>query len=182
MLGGRRLAVVVLACCAGGCVSSYRYPDPKVASPAAAETRAQDEELAVRLAVPRFTEHLFLNGLEGYGARPVETEVPPTRGRFVSVTVREVPNSAGEQAWGMVAATTCFIIPAYSDTAGYDVSFDTTIDGRPARHYEYEARTTVWAWVGLAPFAWANTLTPSRDDAFSGVVRQFLADSSKDGF
>jgi hypothetical protein len=175
--------VLVLASCTFGCVSSYRYPDPKDAGAAKVQSRTTaDEELAVHLDVPRFEKQLFLDEFESYGKKTVEATVPPTRGRFVSVTVREVPNSAGEQLWGMLAVTTGFIIPAYSDTAGYDVSFDTAIDGEPARHYEYEARTTVWVWAGLAPFAWANSLTPSRDDAFSGVVRQFLADSFKDGF
>jgi hypothetical protein len=174
--------ILVLSCCASGCVSSYRYPDPKAAEVAEVDAPTRDGELAVRLEVPRFDEQLFLDELRGYGAEPIETKAPPARGRFVSVTVREVPNSPGEQVWGMLAVSTCFIIPAYSDSAGYDVSFDTYIDGNPARHYEYETRTTTWAWAGLAPFAWANLLTPSRDDAFSGVVRQFLTDSSKDGF
>ena len=77
---------------------------------------------------------------------------------------------------------TCFIIPAYSESSGYDVSFDTFLDGQPIHHYSYQARATVWAWVGLAPAVWVNLLTPSRHDAFAGITRRFLADSAKWGF
>src|SRR5688572_24126604 len=131
--------ILVLLVCVSGCVSSYRYPDPKIAAVAERQAPARDEELAVRLTVPRFNKQLFLDGLNATGKKTVETSLPPARGRFVSVSVREVPNSAGEELWGMLAVSTGFIIPAYSDTAGYDVSFDTYIDGRPLRHYEYEA-------------------------------------------
>jgi hypothetical protein len=82
----------------------------------------------------------------------------------------------------MVAAATSFILPAYSDTSGYDVSFDTFIDGQPIHHYVYETRATTWAWAGLAPAVWVNWLTPSRDDAFAGIARRFLADSVTNGF
>ncbi len=177
-------SIVALVFGVSGCISSYRYPQPNAAPAVARDDRAapSDGKLAVNLSVPRGHEQLFLNGLRGLGAEPVEAEQPPAEGRFVRVTVREVPDAPGERVWGMVAQTTGFILPAYSNSSGYDLSFDTFVDGQPVRHYAYETRATTWAWAGLLPVVWVNWLTPSHDDAFSGVVRQFLADSRNDGF
>ena len=167
---------------ATGCVSSYRYPEAKSGPVRDVESAAwKTHELGVKVS-PHTQRAAFIEAFRRYGAVAFEAEATPVRGRFVRVTVREVPNSPGEQSWGMVAAATSFILPAYSDTSGYDVSFDTFIDGQPIHHYVYEARATTWAWAGLAPAVWVNWLTPSRDDAFAGIARRFLADSATNGF
>jgi hypothetical protein len=82
----------------------------------------------------------------------------------------------------MLSVATCFIVPAYSDSSGYDVDYVTYVDGSPAHHYHYEARVTGWAWVVLTPVVWVNWLTPSRSDAFSDIGHRFLDDSFQDGF
>jgi hypothetical protein len=166
-----------------GCVSGYRYPDTKV--PTATESAPRSLPTAHNFSVsivPPTQRAVFLEAMRSSGAQPLEAPTAPARGRFVRITVREVPASPGAQGWGMLASTTCFIIPAYSESSGYDVSFDTFLDGQPIHHYAYEARATVWAWVALTPVVWVNLLTPSRHEAFAGITRRFLADSAKWGF
>jgi hypothetical protein len=163
-----------------GCISSYHYPD----SPASIGEGAvsPDAALGVKVDAPRLAKRPFLDGLRGYGAEPVEMDAPPAAGRFVRVTVREVPSTPATKLWEATSAATWFILPLYSDSSGYDVAFDTFIDGRATHHYEYETRVAGWAWIGLAPLAWVDLLTPSRGDAFAGITRRFLIDCLDDGF
>lgn len=163
-----------------GCISSYQYPDSK--APGGQVAVSSHAALGVQVDAPRLAKQPFLDGLRGYGAKPVEMDEPPRAGRFVRVTVREVPATPATKLWEATSAATWFILPLYSDSSGYDVAFDTFVDGRATHHYEYETRVAGWAWIGLAPVAWVDLLTPSRGDAFAGITRRFLIDSFDDGF
>lgn len=185
-LGGRWPAWLLLLWLPGvapGCIARYGFP--QLASPAAAVGRPSvaTAPLAVKLAVPRRQEAFFVSRLEAGERGPVSlVDTVPARGRFVSITVTEVPNSVSAQIWGTLALMTCFILPAYSTTSGYDLSFDTFVDGQPQGSYRYEVRETIVVWVGLLPAIWGNFLTRSRSDAFSDTIDRFVADSRKAGF
>jgi hypothetical protein len=163
-------------------VASYRYPDAKAPAPAPAASATWKRAALGVEVVPPTEQAVFVEGLRSYGAAALAVSAVPEQGRYVRVSVFEVPPSMAATAWGKVAAETWFILPAYSDSSGYDVSFDTYMDGVPIHHYSYATRATTWAWAGLAPVVWVNALTPSRKDAFAGIARRFLADSAVDGF
>jgi hypothetical protein len=172
--------VVICAVSLGsaGCVASYSYPDAKAP---AAPTEWKHAELGVQV-IPRVEQAPFLEGFRSYGATAHAVDDVPEKGRFVRVGVLEIPDSIGATAWGKFAFETYFILPAYSGSSGYDVSFDTYVDGAPIHHYTYSTRATKVMWAGLVPLMWVNYLTPSDSDAFAGIARRFLADSSVYGF
>ena len=84
--------------------------------------------------------------------------------RFVAQT------SVDKKIWGILAAITAFIIPVYSTDSGYDLAFETFVDGKSARTYRYSVREDLYVWVLLLPAIWVNFLTRSRSDAFSDAI------------
>jgi hypothetical protein len=170
-----------------GCIGSYGSPARQAATgPGRARNPADTGPLAVKLQGPRGQEPFFASTLQAVDGRPVvvatATDAPPAKGRFVAITVTEVPNSAAVQVWGTIAAITAFIIPVWSKDSGYDLTFATFVEGRPAATYRYTVREQLFVWIALLPAIWVNFLTRSRSDAFSDAIRQFVADSKNDGF
>jgi len=181
-------ACVVLVFTSGtltGCIGRYGFPErqPAAAGPGRARKPSQGGPLAVKLQVPNRQDSFFLSRLQALdGGAVVAAAAPPASGRFVSITVTEVPNSVGVQIWGICAAITAFIIPVYSKDSGYDLAFETFVDGGQAGSYRYSVREELYVWVLLLPAIWVNFLTRSRSDAFSDAIIKFLADSKADGF
>lgn len=168
-----------------GCIGRYGFPErqPDASARAPSSSRARGGPLAVKLQVPSRQDSAFLARLqERTGEAVVAAAAPPPTGRFVSITVTEVPNSVAVQIWGVCAAITAFLIPVYSTESGYDLAFETFVDGRPAGTYRYAVRETIFVWLPLLPAIWVNFLTRSRSDAFSDAITRFVADSNSDGF
>jgi hypothetical protein len=168
-----------------GCIGRYGFVagQPAAAGPGPARPQSKRGPLAVKLQVPNRQDSFFLSRLQELGGGTVvAADAPPTSGRFVSITVTEVPNSVGVQIWGILAAITAFIIPVYSTDSGYDLAFETFVDGKSARTYRYSVREDLYVWVLLLPAIWVNFLTRSRSDAFSDAITRFVADSKGDGF
>ena len=167
----------------GGCIGRYGFPERQpVTRPDRPRPAPDAGPLAVKLQGPRGQEPFFLSKLQEIGGRSVAAAAAPASGRFVAITVTEVPNSPAVQIWGTIALITAFIIPVYSTSSGYDVAFDTFVDGRPAASYRYAVREQIFVWLGLLPAVWVNFLTRSRSDAFTDAITRFVADSKNDGF
>jgi len=167
-----------------GCIGRYGFAErqPPTAGPGRAPRSAEAGPLAVKLKVPNRQDSFFMWRLQEDGRSVVPADAPPPRGRFVSVTVTEVPNSPAVQIWGLCAAITAFIIPVYSTESGWDLAFETFIDGRQAATYRYAVREQIFVWLLLLPAIWVNFLTRSRSDGFADAITRFLADSKSDGF
>ena len=130
------LGVVCMIGGSMGCITRYRYPDTvtdgKAETPPAPPSIPAGQPFPVGQAHrPRRQDEFFINQLQAYSGRaPTEAQTPPATGHFVSVTAKEVPNSMAAEIWGIIALVTVFILPVYSDTSGYDLTFETFIDGR----------------------------------------------------
>lgn len=101
-------------------------------------------------------------------------------GYFLHVKVENVRGSPIAWGWGYVAATLLFILPAYTDTSGFDVYFEVYKNGKQVKEYQYEIQRTGFAWLPVLPFAWINLLTSSEADAFQAITKQFLIDANAD--
>lgn len=168
----------------GGCIGRYGFPERQpVTRPDRPPPAADVAPLAVKVHGPRGQDRAFLSKLHEIGGRSVvAADAAPPSGRFVAITVTEVANSPAVQVWGTIAMITAFILPVYSTSSGWDVAFDTFVDGRPAASYRYAVREQIFVWLGLLPAVWVNLLTRSRSDAFTDAITRFVADSRNDGF
>jgi len=179
------LAVVLLLLGGpAGCIGRYGYPARlPVAGPALPQDPSRRGPLAVKVQAPNGQDSFFVERLADLSVHSVSTaDAPPPAGRFVAITVTEVPNSPAAQVWGIVSIITLFIIPAYSDSSGYDLAFETFVDGQQAGSYHYSIRERIFVWFAVLPVIWINFLTRSRNEAFTEAISRFLGDSGADGF
>jgi len=103
---------------------------------------------------------------------------PPAKGLFCLVDVEYRPPSLPAVVFGYISLSTLTLLPAWSTHDGYVVHYRVFVDGRERDSFDYTITRKFGLWVGLLPFAWANVLTYSEEDAFEATAYQFFRDAA----
>ena len=177
--GASLLAALVLApACA---IVSYRYQGAEGRSSSRGETlyyRIKPFQGISMGGIDDLKRSMRQNGVFDHAEL---VDAPTAKGVSVEVEASWVPPSLAALVYGYVDLGLLFALPLYSDSMGYDVQYKVYVNGQKARIYEYPIRRTVFAWLPVLPFVWANAFTDSEGEAFAAVTRRFFVEASRDG-
>lgn len=120
------------------------------------------------------------------------TNSPPESGVFCSLRLEEVDRTGVAEMWNLVTIFTLWLVPFYDDVLGYNVIYETYVDAKLKKRYEYKVRGRQLQWAaGLlaVPFMngrWHFPLEPNitvNDDLLVSLWQtshSFLEDARKD--
>jgi hypothetical protein len=100
----------------------------------------------------------------------------------VVVSVLEKPRPWHSEDLDMILGSWYLLIPAYSEHAGWELSYSFYDRSQLKKTYKYEITEKRASWVVLLPFAWMNFFTYSLEEAVRSTSAQFVVDAQRDGY
>lgn len=97
------------------------------------------------------------------------------KGPFLKVTIKQLPPSAAAAVFGYLSYATLTVLPFWSLNDGSSLLFEFYQNGELVRSKEYLIQRRTFVWLAMLPFVWVNGLTPSEQQAFANVTRDFLS-------
>lgn len=188
----RSLSLVMLLITLSGCIVTYRdfptaniLPNPHepAVHPRCLQTVRFDRNVEAwsRLSVEgALQEVLETYGgcssslLEIYAFKDPETEV--------IVSVLEKPRPWRSEDPDMILGSLYLLIPAYSEQAGWELSYSFYNRYQLKKTYKYEITEKRASWLVLLPFAWINFFTYGLEEAVRSTSAQFVVDAQRDGY
>lgn len=115
-------------------------------------------------------------------SRVVATQTAPAQGIYCSVDVEYIPPSQPGAFFLSLSYASAAILPSYSGSSRYIVTYHLYVDRDFKKGYEYTISIKRAVWAAFMPLAWVNVLTPDLDDAFRATANQFFLDAERDGY
>ena len=109
-----------------------------------------------------------------------ELDQAPSEGRYVEVELEYTMGGLGGLIWGYIAASSLFILPAYSGETGYYARYRVMENGKSIKRYEYLVNRKGFAWLPVLVIGWVSIFTDTEADAFEATTKQFFQDARKD--
>lgn len=112
-----------------------------------------------------------------YFADSMTADQRPAKGVYVEVSIRQVNPSPGVIAWGYISYCTLFIIPSWDTDYGYDVTYDTYVDGEKVKQHDYQIKRGTYLSIFFLPFSWISLLRTSEEEAFEFTAHKYLVEN-----
>lgn len=98
-------------------------------------------------------------------------------GLFINIKTKPSSPSVAAALFGYISFSTLTFTPFWSTQDGYEILFEVHKDGKRLQNYNYDFNRNTFIWMPMIVLSWINFFTPSEEDAFVAVTRQFLKDA-----
>lgn len=124
---------------------------------------------------PSAIERVLRN--DSYFLDSMSADIRPVKGAYVEVSIRQVNPPPATIAWGYFSYATLFIIPSWDNEYGYDISYDTYIDGEKVKQNDYQIKRSTYLSVFLLPLSWISLTRPGEEEAFAHSAHKYLSEN-----